>query len=98
MAKSRSRRNRGTRRNSGTRRRVRARSRNMKGGNGAASFIERTVGGPGQQHTGPNGSIARMGGGGSRRRRRSKKGGFLGPIISQAAVPFSVLGLQKWFR
>jgi len=95
MAKSRSRRN-GTRRRSKSR--GRGRTRNMKGGNGAATFMERTVGGMGQQHTGQNGSIARMSGGGSKRRRRSKKGGFLGPIISQAAVPFSVLGLQKWFR
>ena len=95
MAKSRTRR-RGTRRRSKSR--VRGRTRNMKGGNGAADYVTKNFGGVGQQHTGPNGSIARMGGGGSRRRRRSKKGGFLGPIISQAAVPFSVLGLQKWFR
>ncbi len=78
--------------------RGRGRTRNMKGGNGAAAFMERTVGGPGQQHAGQNGSIAKMSGGGSRRRRRSKKGGFLGPIINQALVPLTLFGTQKWFR
>jgi hypothetical protein len=30
--------------------------------------------------------------------RRRKRGGFLGPIISQAIVPFSLLGLQQTYR
>jgi hypothetical protein len=38
---------------------------------------------------------------GRRRRRRNKKskrGGFLGEIINQAIVPFSILGLQQSYR
>ena len=41
--------------------------------------------------------------GGSRRRRKSasrrrtRKGGFWGQVISQAAVPFGLLGLQQTF-
>jgi len=33
--------------------------------------------------------------GGSRRRGRGKKGGFMGSVISQAAVPFGLLALQQ---
>ncbi len=81
----------------------------MKGGGGGAEYVAKTFGSIGQQHTGPNGSIAKMGGGSKRRRRgskrhggRKKKGGFLGlglaPIINQALVPFSLFGAQKLFR
>ena len=86
----------------------------MKGGNGGAAYVMSNFGGMGQQQTGSNGSIARigMGGGGSRKRGlsvsrgrtasrgRSKSGGLLGfgPIISQALVPFTLFGTQKWFR
>jgi len=78
----------------------------MKGGD-ASDYITKTVGGIGQQQVGANGSISRMSGGGKRRRsksmkggKRSKKGGFLGlaPIINQALVPFTILGMQKMFR
>jgi hypothetical protein len=31
-------------------------------------------------------------------KRRSKKGGFWGEIISQALVPFSILGMQQTYR
>lgn len=31
-------------------------------------------------------------------RKRSKKGGFWGEIISQALVPFSILGMQQTYR
>jgi len=78
----------------------------MKGGGGASDYTTKTVGGIGQQQVGTNGSISRMSGGGKRRRkmggggRKSKKGGFLGlaPIINQALVPFTILGMQKMFR
>ena len=30
--------------------------------------------------------------------RRSKRGGFLGSLINQAIVPFSILGLQQTYR
>jgi hypothetical protein len=73
----------------------------MKGGGGAADYVAKTVGTIGQQHTGQGGAISRMSGGGKRRRSgKSKKGGFLGlaPIINQALVPFSILGIQKMFR
>lgn len=30
--------------------------------------------------------------------RRRKKGGFLGQVINQAIVPFSLLGMQQTFR
>lgn len=33
-----------------------------------------------------------------RKRRRSKRGGFLGPIISQAIVPATILGMQQTYR
>jgi hypothetical protein len=43
-----------------------------------------------------------MGGGAKKktRSRRGKKGGFFGlePIISQALVPFSLFGLQKYLK
>jgi hypothetical protein len=39
-------------------------------------------------------SVAQRGG----RRRRSKKGGFFGEVISQAVVPFGILGLQQTYR
>lgn len=100
--------------------RSRQRARSMKGGNGGAAYVMSNFGGMGQQQTGSNGSIARigMGGGGSRKRGlsvsrgrkasrgrtasrgRSKSGGLLGfgPIISQALVPFTLFGAQKWFR
>ena len=37
---------------------------------------------------------------GKRRRRssRGKRGGFLGSVINQAVVPFSILGMQQTFR
>jgi hypothetical protein len=31
-------------------------------------------------------------------RRRRKRGGFLGPIISQAIVPATLLGMQQTYR
>jgi hypothetical protein len=31
-------------------------------------------------------------------RKRSKKGGFWGEIISQALVPFSILGMQQTYK
>jgi len=31
-------------------------------------------------------------------RRRHKKGGFLGEVINQAIVPFSILGMQQTYR
>jgi len=31
-------------------------------------------------------------------RRHKKRGGFLGPVINQAIVPFSLLGLQQTYR
>ena len=31
-------------------------------------------------------------------RRRSRKGGFLGEVVSQAIVPFSILGMQQTYR
>lgn len=31
-------------------------------------------------------------------RRRTKRGGFLGPVINQAIVPFSLLGMQQTYR
>jgi hypothetical protein len=34
----------------------------------------------------------------SRAGRRRKKGGFLGPVISQAIVPATILGLQQTYR
>jgi hypothetical protein len=37
---------------------------------------------------------ASVGGG----RKRSKKGGFWGEIVSQALVPFSILGMQQTYR
>jgi len=35
---------------------------------------------------------------GRRKRRRSKRGGFLGPVISQAIVPATLLGMQQTYR
>jgi hypothetical protein len=32
------------------------------------------------------------------RARRSRKGGFLGPMINQAAVPLSILAMQQLYR
>jgi len=32
------------------------------------------------------------------RSKRSRRGGFLGGIINQAIVPFSILGLQQSYR
>ena len=32
------------------------------------------------------------------KRRKSRRGGFLGEVISQAVVPFSILGLQQTYR
>jgi hypothetical protein len=55
----------------------------------------RTYGGPGSGpgvYTSVQG--ASVGGG----RKRSKKGGFWGEIISQALVPFSILGMQQTYR
>ena len=43
-------------------------------------------------YTSPLGN--KVGGG----RNRSKKGGFWGEIISQALVPFSILGMQQTYR
>ncbi len=34
----------------------------------------------------------------SRQSRRSRRGGFLGSILNQAIVPFSLLGLQQSYR
>jgi len=31
-------------------------------------------------------------------RRRKKRGGFLGPVINQGIVPFTLLGLQQTYR
>jgi len=33
-----------------------------------------------------------------RRRSRSRTGGFLGEVLNQAIVPFSILGMQQSFR
>lgn len=30
--------------------------------------------------------------------RKSRRGGFLGSLINQAIVPFSILGLQQTYR
>ena len=30
--------------------------------------------------------------------RKSKRGGFLGSLINQAIVPFTILGLQQTYR
>jgi hypothetical protein len=32
------------------------------------------------------------------RRTRSRRGGFLGSLINQAIVPFSILGLQQTYK
>lgn len=32
------------------------------------------------------------------RRRRHKRGGFLGEVINQAIVPFSILGMQQTYK
>jgi hypothetical protein len=32
------------------------------------------------------------------RRTKSRRGGFLGSLINQAIVPFSILGLQQTYR
>ena len=32
------------------------------------------------------------------RRSRSRRGGFLGSLINQAIVPFSILGMQQTYR
>ena len=32
------------------------------------------------------------------RSRRSRRGGFLGALINQAIVPFSLLGMQQSYR
>jgi len=32
------------------------------------------------------------------RRTRSRRGGFLGSLVNQAIVPFSILGLQQTYR
>lgn len=32
------------------------------------------------------------------RRRKSRRGGFLGPMINQAAVPLSILAMQQLYR
>ena len=94
-----------TRKRGRTRRRMRRRNKSMKGGGGAADYVSGKFGGIGQQHTGQNGAIKTLQGGGKRRRsmkggKKSKKGGFLGlaPIINQALVPFTILGMQKMFR
>jgi hypothetical protein len=34
----------------------------------------------------------------SHRSRKNKKGGFLGAVVSQAAVPFSLLGIQQTYK
>jgi hypothetical protein len=34
----------------------------------------------------------------SRRSRKNRKGGFLGAVVSQAAVPFSLLGMQQTYK
>jgi hypothetical protein len=31
-------------------------------------------------------------------RQKSKRGGFLGSLINQAIVPFSILGLQQTYK
>ena len=63
-------------------------------GSGPSQFA-RTFEGPG---SGPGvySSVQgnKVGGG----RKRSKKGGFWGEIISQALVPFSILGMQQTYR
>lgn len=35
---------------------------------------------------------------GKRKSRRSRKGGFLGAMVNQAIVPFSLLGMQQTYR
>ncbi len=91
----------------GRRSRMSRRNKSMKGGGGGADYVSGKFGGIGQQHTGQGGAIKVLQGGGKRRRsksmkggKKSKKGGFLGlaPIINQALVPFTILGMQKMFR
>jgi hypothetical protein len=86
-------------------------TKSMKGGDGS-DYVLRTYGNGQQQfdNTFANGGmpgnvIKPLGMSGGRKRsrsrsRRSKKGGFFGlePIISQALVPFSLFGLQKYLK
>ena len=44
------------------------------------------------QNLGPN-SITQKAG----RRKKGKKGGFFGPVINQALVPFTILGMQQTY-
>ena len=59
------------------------------------------VGAQGQWATQPNSptaenlSLVQSAG---KRSRRRKRGGFLGSVINQAIVPFSILGLQQTYR
>jgi hypothetical protein len=57
------------------------------------------VGAQGQQvfHQ-PNTGNSSLLNGGRRRRHRTRRGGNLGTILSQAVVPFSLLGLQQSYR
>ena len=52
-------------------------------GSADSSFAPGTAGQPGQA--------------GGRRGRKSRRGGFLGPVIGQAAVPFALLGAQQYY-
>jgi hypothetical protein len=50
-----------------------------------------------QPHTPSNEQLSLVQSAG-RRRMRGKKGGFLGPVLGQAIVPATLLGLQQTYR
>lgn len=89
------------RKNSHKRRSSRHRSRNYRGGAGAAEYMLSTVGDENTQfrnvmdNSSQSNVIVPLRGGKS---RRKKRGGFFGSIINQAIVPLSLLTMQQTYR
>ena len=60
---------------------------------GAQGQWGNTVGTPSAQNL----SLIQRAGNRKRKSRKGKRGGFLGPVINQAVVPFSLLAMQQLF-
>ena len=58
-----------------------------------AQFPSNTIVGVQGQNVGYSPSTQKAGG-----RRRKRRGGFWGPIVNQAVVPFGILGMQQTYR
>ena len=79
-------------------RRRRSRSRKLRGGQPFQNNSGAPYSGAGSSGSSMGPNIRALGASGGKRKYRKSRRGKGGSIISTAAVPFGLLGLQKWFK